>query len=74
MFVPLKAILMPACLNKLVTFLIFGDKKVKVAHFSFLIYFVSSRGLMLVCSSDYRYISATSPDMGEPMATPLVGR
>ena len=31
-FVPLKAILIPACLNKLVTFMIFGDIKVKVAH------------------------------------------
>jgi hypothetical protein len=29
---------------------------------------------MLVRSSDCRYISATSPDMGEPMATPLVCR
>ena len=33
-FVPLKAILIPACMNMLVTFLIFGDMKVKVAHFS----------------------------------------
>jgi len=40
-FVPLKAILIPACLNKLVTFLIFGDMKVKVAHFSFFLGFVS---------------------------------
>ena len=41
LFVPLKAILMPACLNKLVTFLIFGDMKLKVAHFSFFLGFVS---------------------------------
>ena len=40
-FVSLKAILIPACLNKLVTFLIFGDMKVKVAHFSFFLGFVS---------------------------------
>ena len=40
-FVPLKVILMAACLNKLVTFLIFGDMKVKVAHFSFFLGFVS---------------------------------
>ena len=38
--VPLKAILVPACLNKLVTFLIFGDMKVKEAHFSFFLGFV----------------------------------
>ena len=43
-FIPLKAILMPACLNKLVTFLIFGDMKVKVAHFSFFLGFVSRVG------------------------------
>jgi len=36
--------------------------------------FVSSRGLMCVRSSDCRSISAMSPEMGEPMATPLVGR
>jgi len=30
-FVPLKAILTPACLNRLVTFLMFGDMKFKVA-------------------------------------------
>jgi len=39
-----------------------------------MIRFVSSRGLMRVRSSDCRYISAISPEMGEPMATPLVGR
>jgi len=44
-FVPLKAILMPACLNKLVTFLIFGDMKVKVSHFSFFLGFVSWVGV-----------------------------
>jgi hypothetical protein len=38
--VPLKAILMPACLNKLVTFLIFGEMKDKVAHISFFLGFV----------------------------------
>jgi hypothetical protein len=43
-FVPLKAILMPASLNKFVTFLIFGDMKVKVAHFSFFLgfYFITN--------------------------------
>ena len=40
-FVLLKAILMPACLSKLVTFLMFGDMKVKMAHFSFFLGFVS---------------------------------
>jgi len=35
MFLPLKAIFTPACLNRLVTFLMFGDMKVKVAHFLF---------------------------------------
>ena len=40
-FVPLEATLIPACLNKLVTFLIFGDMKMKVAHFSFFLGFVS---------------------------------
>jgi len=40
-FLPLKAIFTPACLNRLVTFLMFGDMKVKVAHFSFFLGFVS---------------------------------
>jgi hypothetical protein len=40
-FVPLKAILIPAVMNMLVTFLIFGDMKVKVAYFSFFLGFVS---------------------------------
>jgi len=39
-FVHLKAILAPVCLSKLVTFLIFGDMKVKEAHFSFFLGFV----------------------------------
>ena len=39
-FVPLKAILMPACLNKLVTFAICGALKVKEAHFSFFLGFM----------------------------------
>ena len=43
-FVPLKAVLMPACLNKLVTFLIFGDMKVKVAYFSFFLCELGGRG------------------------------
>jgi len=33
MFLPLKAMFTPVCLNRLVTFLMFGDMKVKVAHF-----------------------------------------
>jgi len=36
--------------------------------------FVSSRGFTCVRSSDCRSISAVSPEMEEPMATPLVGR
>ena len=34
-FLPLKAMFTPVCLNRLVTFLMFGDMKVKVAHFLF---------------------------------------
>jgi len=36
-FLHLKAIFIPVCLNRLVIFLMFGDVKVKVAHFSFLL-------------------------------------
>ena len=36
-FLHLKAIFIPVCLNRLVIFLMFGDLKVKVAHFSFLL-------------------------------------
>jgi len=39
-FLPLKAIFTPAYLNKLVTFLMFEDMKVKVVHFSFFLGFV----------------------------------
>ena len=34
-FLLLKAIFTPACLNRLVTFLMFGDMKLKMSHFSF---------------------------------------
>ena len=33
--------------------------------------FVSSRGLMCMCSSDCRSISAMSPEMGEPVSLSL---
>ena len=43
-FLPLKAMFTPACLNRLVTFLMFGDMKVKVAHFSIFLGFVGWLG------------------------------
>jgi len=44
-FLHLKAIFIPVCLNRLVIFLIFGDVKVKVVHFLFLLGCVGGAGL-----------------------------
>ena len=53
MFLSLKAMFTPVCLNRLVTFLMFGDMKVKVAHFLFFlgcVGWVGERDWVLFCA------------------------